>query len=243
MNILNYFTALADTSTASTGTTSDLFTFSAGDISMTALMLCTVCSLILGLVIALVFSRGEKSSRSFKLTLALLPAIVQMVIMLVNGDVGTGVAVMGAFGLVRFRSAPGSAKEITAIFLAMAAGLACGTQHLMVAAIFTLVICGVSLVYGALGMNGESGSEKTLKITVPESLDYDRAFDEVLGKYTASFKLDEVKTTNMGSLFKLTYTITMKDPANEKKMLDELRERNGNLEISCGRPVANLERL
>lgn len=239
---MNILTALADT-TASTGTVSDLFSFSAGDISMTALMLCTVCSLILGLVIALVFSRGENSSKSFKLTLALLPAIVQMVIMLVNGDVGTGVAVMGAFGLVRFRSAPGSAKEICAIFLAMAAGLACGTQHLTVAAIFTAVICVASLIYTALGMNGESDGEKTLRITVPESLDYGSAFDEVLGKYTNSYKLEEVKTTNMGSLFKLTYSITMKDSANEKKMLDEIRERNGNLEISCGRPVTNIDRL
>lgn len=242
MNILNILTATTDT-TASTGTIADLFSFSAGDITMTALMLCTVCSLILGLVIALVFSRGEKSSKSFKLTLALLPAIVQMVIMLVNGDVGTGVAVMGAFGLVRFRSAPGSAKEICAIFLAMAAGLACGTQHLAVAAIFTLVICAVSLVYGALGLSGENAGEKTLKITVPESLDYGSAFDEILDKYTSSFKLDEVKTTNMGSLFKLTYSIKLKDDSREKKMLDELRERNGNLEISCSRPVSDIERL
>ncbi len=242
MNFISNLTALTDT-TASTSTISDLFSFSAGDITMTALVLCTIFSLALGLVIALVFSRGEKSSRSFKMTLALLPAIVQMVIMLVNGDVGTGVAVMGAFGLVRFRSAPGSAKEICAIFLAMAAGLACGTQHLAVAAVFTLLICGMSLAYEALEKSSGSDGEKTLKITVPESLDYNSAFDEVLYKYTTDWKLDEVKTTNMGSLFKLTYSITMKNNAQEKKMLDELRERNGNLEISCGRPVTNTERL
>ena len=240
MNIMNYLTAAADTSASTIG---DLFSFSAGDITMTALLLCTACSLILGLVIALVFSRGEKSSKSFKLTLALLPAIVQMVIMLVNGDVGTGVAVMGAFGLVRFRSAPGSAKEICAIFLAMAAGLACGTQHLAVAAIFTAVICIVSLAYSALGMGGSADGERTLRITVPESLDYNGAFEGILSKYTDSYKLDEVKTTNMGSLFKLTYTISMRDLSKEKKMLDELRERNGNLEISCGRPVTNSDRL
>ena len=191
----------------------------------------------------MVFSHGDKSSRSFKLTLVLLPAIVQMVIMLVNGDVGTGVAVMGAFGLVRFRSAPGSAKEICAIFLAMAAGLACGTRHLTIAVLFTLLICGVSYVYNRFGLSADLSSERTLRITVPESLDYGSAFDDVLNKYNYDWKLDEVKTTNMGSLFRLTYTIVIKNEANQKQMLDELRERNGNLEISCGRPVTDREKL
>ena len=242
MTIMNGITALTNNS-ASAGKISDLFSFSTGDITITALLLCTICSLLLGLAIAMVFSHGDKSSRSFKLTLVLLPAIVQMVIMLVNGDVGTGVAVMGAFGLVRFRSAPGSAKEICAIFLAMAAGLACGTRHLTIAVIFTLLICGVSYVYNRFALSADLSSERTLRITVPESLDYGSAFDDVLNKYNYDWKLDEVKTTNMGSLFRLTYTIVIKNEANQKQMLDELRERNGNLEISCGRPVTDREKL
>ncbi|SDA13900.1 protein of unknown function [Ruminococcus sp. YE71] len=228
---MNYFTS----------DISSLFKFSTGSLTLSTMLICTAVSLLIGAVIAYVFGRGEKTSKGFAMTLTLLPAIVQMVIMLVNGDVGTGVAVMGAFGLVRFRSAPGSAKEICAIFLAMAAGLATATQHLLAAIIFTAVICAVSMALTALG--GKASEEKTLKITIPESLDYSGAFSDIFEKYTASNSLDEVKTSNMGSLYKLSYTITLKDPSQEKQMIDELRERNGNLEIACGRPVTNSDRL
>ena len=224
-------------------TIGDLFTFSTGSLTLTALLICTGCALVLGAIIAFVFGQGEKkNSKGFSLTLILLPAIVQMVIMLVNGDVGTGVAVMGAFGLVRFRSAPGSAKEICAIFLAMAAGLACGTQHLAVAFIFTVLICAVSFIISAVSKSTASG-EKSLKIVIPESLDYGNVFNDIFKRYTESCELEEVKTTNMGSLYKLSYTVVLKDAAKEKAMIDELRERNGNLEISCGRPVNDKERL
>ena len=216
---------------------SNLFTFSTGSLTLSTMLICTAVSLVIGAVIAFVFSRGERTSKGFAMTLTLLPAIVQMVIMLVNGDVGTGVAVMGAFGLVRFRSAPGSAKEICAIFLAMAAGLATATQHLLAAIIFTAIICAVVAVIGTLG--AKTTEEKCLKITIPESLEYSGAFSDIFSKYTETNTLDEVKTSNMGSLYKLSYTITMKDSSKEKQMIDELRERNGNLEISCGRPVNN----
>lgn len=215
---------------------SDLFSLGSTDVSFGVLVVCTVCSLVIGLIIAVVFTRGQHTTKGFALTLAILPAIVQMVIMLVNGNVGTGVAVMGAFSLVRFRSAPGSARDICAIFLAMAAGLACGTQHLSVAIMFTLIICIVSIVYTKAGLGSGTG-EKALKITIPESLDYDDIFDELLDKYTKSWRLEEVKTTNMGSLYKLHYAIVLKDAKDEKKLIDELRSRNGNLEISCGREV------
>ena len=216
---------------------SSLFTFSTGSLTLSTMLICTAVSLVIGAGIAFVFGRGERTSKGFAMTLTLLPAIVQMVIMLVNGDVGTGVAVMGAFGLVRFRSAPGSAKEICAIFLAMAAGLATATQHLLAAIIFTAIICAVVAVIGTLG--AKTTEEKCLKITIPESLDYSGAFSDIFSKYTETNTLDEVKTSNMGSLYKLSYTITMKDSSKEKQMIDELRERNGNLEISCGRPVNN----
>jgi hypothetical protein len=218
---------------------SDLFSVSSSDIGMAALLICTAVSLILGAVIAAVFSRGQRTTKGFSLTLALLPAIVQMVIMLVNGNIGTGVAVMGAFGLVRFRSAPGTAREICAIFLAMAAGLACGTQHLTAAIVFTLIMCIANVAYSKIGFGGEA-NEKHLKITIPESLDYARVFDDILAKYTTSYELREVKTTNMGSLYKLDYTITLADPSQEKALIDELRTRNGNLEISCGRATAKV---
>jgi uncharacterized membrane protein YhiD involved in acid resistance len=199
-------------------------------------LVCTAVSLIIGAVIAVFFCSGQRTSKGFAVTLALLPAIVQMVIMLVNGNIGTGVAVMGAFNLVRFRSAPGSAREICAIFLAMAAGLACGTEHLTAAILFTVIICAANAAYNNSGFGKESG-EKRLKITIPESLDYSEIFTDVLDKYTETHELKEVKTTNMGSLYKLEYAIVLKDEKQEKAMIDELRERNGNLEIACGRAV------
>lgn len=214
----------------------DLFSVSSSDISIGALLICTAASLIIGAVIAIVFCRGQRTSKGFAVTLALLPAIVQMVIMLVNGNIGTGVAVMGAFNLVRFRSAPGSAREICAIFLAMAVGLACGTQHLTAAIIFTVVICAANIAYNRSGFGKESG-EKRLKITIPESLDYSDIFNDVFEKYAESCELQEVKTTNMGSLYKLEYALVLKDEKQEKAMIDELRARNGNLEIACGRAV------
>ena len=227
-----------------TASISDLFSLTSGNITVSALLICTICSLLLGAVVAYFFTHGEKTSKSFALTLVLLPAIVQMVIMLVNGDVGTGVAVMGAFGLVRFRSAPGSAKEICAIFLAMAAGLACGTQHLTFAILFTLIICGISVAFKKFDINLNSTvDEKCLRIVIPESLDYGTVFNDIFRKYTERCELDEVKTTNMGSLFKLSYTIVLRNPSQEKAMIDELRERNGNLEIACGRPVTKGDKL
>lgn len=228
--------------TVLTADISSLFKLSTGSVSLAEILVCTATALVIGLGIAYVFSRGEKTSKGFMLTLTVLPAIVQMVIMMVNGDIGTGVAVMGAFSLVRFRSAPGSAKEICAIFLAMAAGLACATKHLAVALIFTAVICAASLIIGAAWKNRSAG-EKTLKITIPESLDYSGAFADLFEKYTKQVSLDEVKTSNMGSLYKLSYTIVLKEDVREKQMIDELRERNGNLEISCGRPVTRIDQL
>jgi uncharacterized membrane protein YhiD involved in acid resistance len=229
---MTYFTSNA-TSVA------DLFAISSSDISFASLLVCTAASLILGAVIALFFCKGQRTTQGFAITLALMPAIVQMVIMLVNGNIGTGVAVMGAFSLVRFRSAPGSAREICAIFLAMAVGLACGTQHLTAAIIFTVIICAANALYNQLDFGKEPG-EKHLKITIPESLDYCDVFNDIFEKYTESYDLKEVKTTNMGSLYKLDYKIVLKDEKLEKAMIDELRTRNGNLEIACGRAAQKI---
>ena len=220
----------------------NLFTDSTS-ISMADFLICTASSLVLGLIISLVFKYKNKASQSFLITLAMLPAIVQMVIMLVNGNLGTGVAVMGAFSLVRFRSAPGNAKDICSIFLAMATGIATGTGYILIAFVFTLIICAVNLLYNFIPFLNNKNEERELKITIPESLDYSGVFDDLFKKYTEKCELSQVKTTNMGSLFKLDYTIVMKDPAQEKEFIDELRCRNGNLEISCGRPVTNFEQL
>lgn len=202
-------------------------------IAMGNFLLCTCVSLIIGIIIAFVYTYKSKYTKSFVVTLAILPAVVCMVIMMVNGNLGAGVAVAGAFSLVRFRSAPGTAKEIGALFLAMGAGLAAGMGYLGYALLFTLILCLVNFLYSKTKFGEKSGDtlEKKLHITIPEDLDYTGVFDDLLAKYTSECELMSVKTTNMGSLFKLTYNLTLRASAQEKEFIDSLRCRNGNLEI------------
>ena len=191
-------------------------------------------ALALGAVHALVYQRFNRCSRSFAAALATLPAVVAVVILMVNGSVGAGVAVAGAFSLVRFRSAPGNGKEIAAVFTAMATGLACGMGSLGLAAVFALVLCGVEALYAAVGFGERRGGEKRrlLHITVPEGLEYAEIFDEPFARYTAGARLLRVKTANLGSLNRLSYEIELREAGSEKALIDELRCRNGNLEIS-----------
>lgn len=197
-------------------------------------LLCVSVSLVIGLLLCGMTLWRSQYSKSFAVTLATLPAIVCVVIMMVNGNVGTGVAVAGAFSLVRFRSAPGSAREIGSIFVAMGAGLIAGMGYLAYALLFSLILGGITMLYNAISLGEGRGSARyrTLNITIPEDLDYTGVFDPVLKRYAASFELKQVKTTNMGSLFKLTYDLELEDPTQEKTLIDELRCRNGNLEIS-----------
>lgn len=206
-------------------------------ISVPDFLLCIGVSLVLGLLIAFSYMHKTRYTRSFVVTLALLPAVVCIVIMMVNGNVGAGVAVAGAFSLVRFRSVPGTAKEIGTLFLAMSAGLIAGMGYLGYAALFTILLCAVFMLYNSLdfGTRKNTAVYKTLTITIPEDLDYTDVFEEVLDEYTKSHELTFVKTTNMGSLFRLTYDVVLKDASLEKKMIDDLRCRNGNLEISVSR--------
>jgi len=210
---------------------------SAAGITLTEFVICTAASIILGLAAAGVYMFRSTYSKSFVVTLALLPVIVQVVIMMVNGNVGTGLAVMGAFSLIRFRSVPGSAKEIGAIFLAMALGLETGMGYIGVAAMTLVFVGGMWMILCATPFGNEDSNDKELRITVPEDLDYTGAFDDILAKYTKSATMTQVKTTNMGSMFSLRYRIKLKDAKQEKEMIDELRCRNGNLTISCGHPV------
>ena len=196
-----------------------------------------VVSCILGYFISIIYKYKNSYSKSFVITLALLPMIVQTVITLVNGNLGTGVAVMGAFSLIRFRSAPGGAKEITAIFMAMAVGLAVGTGHYLLAFVFVLLIGTANIVYEKLDIGKSKENEKLLKITIPEDLDYETLFDDILSEYLNSWELIQVKTTDMGSLFKLSYQVCFKDNMSSKAFIDELRCRNGNLEIALSRSL------
>jgi hypothetical protein len=197
-------------------------------------LLCLGCALLAGFFLAFLAMQEGESSRSFITTLALLPAIVCVVIMMVNGNLGAGVAVAGTFSLIRFRSAPGTASEISMIFLAMSTGLLSGMGYLGYCILFALIMGGISYLCYKLGFGQRKNApvSKTLHITIPEDLDYTGVFDDLFETYTTQCTLTSVKTTNMGSLFRLQYDLTLKDSAKENELINALRCRNGNLEIS-----------
>ena len=214
-------------------------------ISVSNFLICVGSALIVGLIIAALYSFKTRCTKSFAATLALLPAVVCVVIMMVNGNVGAGVAVAGAFSLVRFRSVPGTAREIGAIFLAMGAGLICGMGYIAYAVLFSVVLSVVSLIYSYFdfGIGKKSALYKTLHITIPEDLDYTGVFEDLLNEYASKWELVQVKTTNMGSLFRLTYNLTLRTGAKEKELIDKLRCRNGNLEITVSKQETNVYEL
>lgn len=203
-------------------------------ISVTDFLLCIGISLVVGLLITFTYMYRARYTKSFVITLALLPAVVCVVIMMVNGNVGTGVAVAGAFSLVRFRSVPGTAKEICTLFLAMGAGLISGMGYLGFALLFTIVMCLMFLIYNRLDFGTKKNAKtfKTFTITIPEDLDYSGVFDDIFAEFTVSHNLVCVKSTNMGSMFRLTYNVILRDGNREKEMIDKIRQRNGNLEIT-----------
>ena len=206
-------------------------------------MWCTIASIVLGLICALIYMYKHDYSKNFVVTLALLPVIVQMVITLVNGNLGAGVAVMGVFNLVRFRSIAGTAKDIGSVFLAMAIGLATGMGYIGVAAILTVVVGIFNIIYVTTPFGQGKGAPKLLKITVPEDLEFEGLFDETLAKYASRFELLTVATSNMGSLYQIEYQVSMKEDGLQKNMIDELRCLNGNLKISLGSPKTKREVL
>lgn len=206
-------------------------------ISVTDFLLCLGASLIIGILMAFAYMYRTRYTKSFVVTLALLPTVVCVVIMMVNGNVGTGVAVAGAFSLVRFRSVPGTAKEICTLFLAMGSGLIAGMGYLGFALLFTAVMCVMFVLYNRLdfGTKKNAATFKTFTITIPEDLDYSGIFDDIFSEFTTSHDLVRVKSTNMGSMFKLTYNVMLRDVTREKEMIDKIRCRNGNLEIAVSK--------
>lgn len=209
-------------------------------VGLSNFLLCLAFSLVLGAIIAMCYMYRSNYTQSFVVTLALLPAIVCVIIMLVNGNIGAGVAVAGSFSLVRFRSASGTAREICTLFFAMGAGLICGMGYLGFALVFTILICSMFLLYNALGfgMKKNAALSKTIRIIIPENLDYTGVFDDIFSEYLSRYELVDVKTTNMGSMFRLTYDVAIKDITKEKEMIDKLRCRNGNLEINVSKTAA-----
>ena len=214
-----------------------------GNLTMQNGFLCTVVSVVLGVLIAVIYMQQGNYSKNFVVTLAMMPVLVQVVIMMVNGNVGTSVAVLGTFGLVRFRSVPGTSREIANIFFAMAVGLANGMGYLTFSVAMVVVIGGMFLLLGKTSFGERKYNEKDLRITIAEDLDYTNIFEDIFAEYTSKSSLEQVKTTNLGSMYELKYHITLKDAKKEKEMIDQLRCRNGNLTIICGKRSTLQEEL
>lgn len=214
-----------------------------GGLSLNSMALCMAGALVMGLIISAAYMLSGRYTKNFVVSLSILPIIVATIIIMVNGNLGTGVAIVGAFSLIRFRSVAGSSREICAVFFAMAAGLASGSGYVLFGIMFTVIIALVSLLLYRTGFGSVRNSYKNLKVTIPETLDYTDVFDDIFENYTDRHELVRVKTTNLGSLIELSYEIELRNGVNEKQFLDELRCRNGNLTIVCGRAAYNTEEL
>lgn len=212
-----------------------------GTLSIGTVLLCFIVAIILGLVVAFTHMKTGKYTKNFVITLTILPALVQVIMIMVNGNLGTSVAVLGAFSLVRFRSVPGNSKEIASIFLSMAIGLSVGMGHILFASVITIIICLVIFILSISKFGEGNNVVKILKITIPENLDYTGVFDEIFSKFTQQIDLEQVKTTNMGSMFELKYRVKLLKKINEKEFIDALRCRNGNLSISLTNMISDIE--
>ena len=202
------------------------------------LLICVGVALMMGLLISVVYMLSGTYTKSYVVSLVVLSVIVQTVIMLVNGNLGVGIAVMGAFNLVRFRSIPGNSREITGIFFAMIIGLATGMGYIFYAVLIGVIVSIFMVIMGKTKFGEDQRGKKILRILIPDDLDYTTVFDEVLDQYTSFCQLEQVRTTNLGSMFDIYYTVILKDLKDEKKFLDDLRCRNGNLSITLSRPVS-----
>lgn len=210
-------------------------------INITNFAACLGTAFVLGLIVALAHMKTTHSNRNFVTTLAILPMLVATVILMVNGNLGTGIAVMGAFSLVRFRSIPGNSRAILSVFFAMAIGLAVGTGYLAFAAIFTVVVALITAFLSFMDFGAGSLQEKKLVVLVPEDSDYTTIFDDIFAKYLTGYTLEKAKTTNMGALFELTYRINVKKGINEKEFIDKLRTKNGNLKVALSHTLQEEE--
>lgn len=218
-----------------------IFDTSSGGLDITTGLICAATALALGIIIAITHMKTSQTSKGFLTTLATLPLLVMAVIIMINGNLGTSIAILGAFSLIRFRSIQGQAKDLLSVFFAMTVGLACGMGHILFAAIVTLVAVVAIVLFSNTHFLEPNKRQRILKIVIPEDLDYEEVFDEIFSKYTSHAELTRMKTINMGSLYKLTYDITMKPSVKEKDFLDELRVKNCNLKILLSHPCLEEE--
>ena len=200
------------------------------ELTLQTLLICSGVSIVLGLVVAFTHKLTSKYNKNFLITLTIIPLMVEAIMIMVNGSLGTGIAVAGAFSLIRFRSMPGTAREILSILISMTLGLVLGMGYIGFTIIITILSCLFIIIFSNINLF-ENNKEKILKITIPEDLDYTEVFDKEFDKYLDRYEITQVKTTNMGSLFELTYLVNIKKNINEKEFIDKLRIKNGNLKI------------
>lgn len=201
------------------------------------MLVCTVAAVLIGLMITFFYERSGECTKSFAITITLLPVIIEVIIILVNGDLGAGVAVAGAFSLVRFRSAQGRGNELTVIFLAMSVGIACGMGYIALAALFAFGVMAVYLILSMTDFGEHERPDRVIKVSVPENVDYDGLFDDILLRYTRRAALTEVRTGQSGTQWKLTYTVRMRRNASLREMLCEMAECGDDIKVSCARPL------
>lgn len=210
-----------------------------GTLTLSSVTICILVDLILGMLISFVHMRTSKYTKNFVITLAILPILVSVVMMMVNGNLGTSVAILGAFGLIRFRSLPGTSREIASVFFAMAIGLAVGMGQIYFAILITIVISLLLLIFYKTNFGNEKENEKYLTIVIPDELDASNLFDDIFNKYLKHYELIKIETTNLGSLFELKYLVTLKEDTKEQELINELRVRNGNLKINLNHPMVS----
>lgn len=219
----------------------NIISSASGTFDEISVVITLLVAVILGLFIGFIYKKGGKYSQNFIISLGVLPTLVSVIIMLVNGNLGTGVAILGAFSLIRFRSVPGNSKEIVGVFYAMTVGLALGCGYLYFAVVITILVGLLLLFLSKSKMCLKNKNNKIIKISIPENLNYINLFDDVFTKYLNNYELVKIKTTNMGSIFDLTYRINVKEEANEKELIDDIRVRNGNLTIMLNNDITESE--
>ena len=218
------------------GSILDQAAYETARVDLKTFLICTGVAILLGIIIALSYAfKNNNCSRNFIISIATLPVVVEVVILLVN-SLTTGIAIAGLFNLVRYRSIPGNSREITNVFMATVAGVTVGTGYIAYAALFSVIVVLTNLIVSCTPVGKSSARVKTLRITVPESLDFEGIFDDIFEKYTTMHEVDRIKTTNMGSMYQISYTVKLKAGVSEKEMIDEIRVRNGNLDIVSSRP-------
>lgn len=218
-----------------------IFDSSVNGLDITTGLICAAVAVGLGIVIAITHMKTSQTTKGFLVTLATLPLLVMAVMIMINGNLGTSIAILGAFSLIRFRSIQGKAKDLLSVFFAMMVGLACGMGHILFATVITVISVVIIVLFSNTNFLEPNKKQRVLKIVVPEDLDYEEVFNEIFAKYTSKAELIQMKTMNMGSLYKLTYNITMKSNAREKDFLDEIRVKNCNLKVLLSHPCMEEE--